>query len=94
MLTDTGWYYFCSDCNDYHPKNWFYTDDKKPFGVFPTCHKNKSSKQPADKNMAHLKMRPVTDDDISGTLEFLESLGYDTDKPVYLQFLERHGLKP
>lgn len=94
MMTDDGWKYFCADCNDFHPKSWFYLDQKKPFGVFPSCNMNKGgggNKKgvKSDRSTKHLKMQPISDDDIRIVLNFLTKLGYDVDKPVHEQWIAR-----
>jgi len=94
IMTDDGWKYFCADCNDFHPKSWFYLDQKKPFGVFPSCSRNKGAgttkkSEKSDVLTKHLKMQPISEDDIRIVLGFLTHLGYDVDKGVHQQWMEK-----
>ena len=98
-MTDEGWRYFCSDCNDFHHIDAFYKSKEKPFGIFPSCsaakktHARKKREKPnSAKNVdtSYLKLNKVNDSDINNTIDLLERLGYDTTGNVHEQFLNKY----
>ncbi len=93
IMTETGWRYFCADCNDYHEESKFYRQQGRPFGLMGTCSQSKKGvdKNP-DKQLQHLKLGNVTADDIAATIDLLNTLGYNTYGNVHEQFLIRHKL--
>jgi len=95
ILTEEGWIYFCSDCNEYHDETKFYKQKDRPYGIMSTCSHAKRGlrdKNP-DKTLSHLKFGNITEEDIEGTIDLLETLGYNTFGNVHEQFLKRHNGK-
>ena len=96
IMTDSGWKYFCTECNDYHPADDFYKAANRPFGLFSHCSKTRQNKnkkgEPALRNVdtTHLKLNKVTEEDIQNTLEVLTKFGYDTTGNVHEQFLKKY----
>lgn len=91
IMTESGWLYFCEDCSDYHPKDFFYKNTSRPFGIFPTCNKLKNRESgPRDYSMDYFRLNNVTEEDIEDTLDLLEKMGYDTCGDVHKQFITKH----
>ena len=95
ILSDGGWLYFCSDCQDYHPETKFYRQADRPYGIMGSCSKNKKGQQDKnpDKGLSHLKLGNISKDDIQGTIDLLETLGYNTLGNVHEQFIQKHHAK-
>lgn len=97
MWKDDGVYYFCRLCGDYLNEDMFYADKDKPFGLSYTCkvHTKKYKKTEEEKEFDHLKMSRITDKDFEETQKLLQQIGYKfgrDEKPVYEQFMIKHGL--
>lgn len=98
-MTDDGWRYFCSECNDYHHYDAFYKAPSRPFGIFSSCSKSKNlHKSPRTKkdpsldkiDTSYLKLNKVDEDDVKDTIDLLEQMGYNTTGNVHQQFLKKY----
>jgi hypothetical protein len=92
ILTEEGWLYFCSDCQDYHVESRFYRQTDRPYGIMGSCSQSKKGQydRNPDKGLSHLKLGNISQDDIQGTIDLLETLGYNTSGNVHEQFILKH----
>jgi len=96
LLTEQGWVYFCRICGEYKPENQFYKRSDTPYKIDSRCKEHYTRKNNDDDGeMDYLKLNPLTEDDFIETQRFLERIGYsyNSDKPIWKQFNERHGIK-
>lgn len=100
IMTENGWRYYCTECNDYHHYEEFYKAASRPFGIMSHCSEKRrgrfiGKREKKDPNIekvdtSYFKLNKVTEEDIKNTLDLLNSIGYDTTGNVHEQFIKKH----
>ena len=93
IFSDNGWLYYCSMCGGYKPEEEFNKDKNRPFGLYYICKEHRTQqyreKNPPMEDMDYIKMVFVSDEDHRQKELLLKQLGYDLNKEVHKQFLQR-----
>jgi len=94
MMSVDGWTYFCTQCGTYKPEKDFYKRKDSIWGIDSSCkhHGQKLDIEP-DKDMAYLKLNPLTEKDFIDTQQFLKKIGYcfGCGKTIHQQFMEKYS---
>ena len=101
--SDGVMYHYCKECQDFKPVHEFNNCTKCAFGKYPLCKyhhrlKNKASyyknkkgdrkpRKPDD--MSYLNISFPTQDDYDNVKWFLKKMGYDINKNIHRQFLDK-----